>query len=81
MDGEGGAVGCGGVAAEENELVDVLAGGRLPAAVEVVLLDDAPLVFQQAHRPVREALQPGLHFPREDPNQETPSMHESKRTR
>ncbi|RZR98854.1 hypothetical protein BHM03_00028300 [Ensete ventricosum] len=42
-------------------------GPALPAAgarPPVVLLHDAPLVFQQAHRPVLEALHPGLHFPR-----------------
>lgn len=48
------------MAAEEDDLIDGLSRGRLPPAVQVVLGHDAPLVLQQAHRPVREALHPDL---------------------
>lgn len=54
MDRERGAVGDGGVAAEEDDLGDGLPRGRLPAEVEVVLGDDAAAVLEEADVAVGE---------------------------
>lgn len=61
MNSEGRAIGDSGVAAQEDDFGDRLAGGLLPPAIEVVLGDDAALVLQEADFAVGEARDSVLH--------------------
>lgn len=55
MDSKSRAVGNGGVFAEENDLIDNLAGGFFPTEIQIVLLDNAFVVLKQSHVLISEA--------------------------
>ena len=46
MDSESRAVGNGGLFAEENNLIDSLASGFFPTAIQIVLFDNAFIVLK-----------------------------------